>query len=145
MQTQGGSSPQDKIGGIDSRAAGCRTNSGHQKRRVSKQQVSTKAKVQRRQGDRPHGSQPWKDREPQGNEGQTVSNRKPLTVGAMHPLSRCRVPFLPAASREKRARKRKRWKRNHLKKCACLNTLRFGFALKNPFLSSEGRQVNGRA
>ena len=37
---------------------------------------------------------------PQDNEGHAVSNRKPLTVGAIHPQSRCRVPFLPAASRE---------------------------------------------
>ena len=50
-----------------------------------KQQVSTKAKVQRRQGDPPHGSQPWRSRGPQENEGHAVSNGKPLTVGAIHP------------------------------------------------------------
>ena len=60
-----------------------------------KQQVSTKAKVQRRQGDPPHGSQPWRAREPQGNEGQAVSNWKPLTVGAITPQNRFRVPFSP--------------------------------------------------
>ena len=39
-------------------------------------------------------------RELQDNEGHAVSNGKPLTVGAIHPPSRCRVPFLPAPSRE---------------------------------------------
>ena len=46
-------------------------------------------------GDLPHGSQPWRDREPQDNEGQAASKWKPLTVGAIHPQSRCRVPFSP--------------------------------------------------
>ena len=46
-------------------------------------------------GDLPHGSQPWRDREPQGNEGQAVSNWKPLTVGAIHSQSRFCVPFSP--------------------------------------------------
>lgn len=71
-----------------------------------KQQVSTKAKVQRRQGDPPHGSQPWRSREPQENEGRAVSNGKPLTVGAIHPKAVSVSRFLPASSREKRARKR---------------------------------------
>lgn len=71
-----------------------------------KQQVSTKAKVQRRQGDPPHGSQPWRSREPQENEGHAVSNGKPLTVGAIHPKAVSVSRFLPASSREKRARKR---------------------------------------
>lgn len=57
-------------------------------------------------GDLPHGSQPWRDREPQGNEGQAVSNWKPLTVGAIHPKAVSVSCFLPASSREKRARKR---------------------------------------
>ena len=69
-----------------------------------------------------------------------------LTVGAIHPQSRCRGPFSPGIQPGKTGTgTEQRWKRNHLKKCACLNTLRFEFALKHPFLSSAGRQVNGRA
>ena len=71
-----------------------------------KQQVSTKAKVQRRQGDPPHGSQPWRDREPPGQRGSRSFQPETADGGGDTPPKPLPCPVSPGCQLGKRARER---------------------------------------
>ena len=94
-QQQGGSSSQDTSGPHQQQARQCAISiSRIRKRRPGRQQVS-QTQVLRQQGYPPHGSQPWRIREPQGNEGQAVSNWKPFDGGGDTPPNPLPWPVFP--------------------------------------------------
>lgn len=84
-------------------------------------------------------------RELQDNEGQAVSNRKPLTVGAIHPPKPLPCPVSPGCQPGKRARERAMMEAQPFEKTRLSQHLMLLNSRESFFFRSGGRQVNVRA
>jgi len=124
-QIQGDPISRDRTGSHRQQGGRVPHNLGHQKRRLSKQQVSAKAKVQRRRGDPPHSNQPWRGQRTPGQRGSRGFQRETADGGGDTPLKPLPCPVSPGCQPGKRARERAMMEAQPSEKRACLNTLCF--------------------
>ena len=106
VQAQGDPISQDRTGSHQQQGGRGPHQSWTSEKVVSKQQVSTKAEVQRRRSDPPHGSQPWRGQRTPGKRGSRGFQAETADGGGDTTPKPLPCPVSPGTQPGKRARER---------------------------------------